>query len=293
MTAACGVWSASLTGRVRPVGRAGTAPKSTRVALLVFIALGTLAPHALAAPQAAGSAVVKADLHSAMLGSACKFDAMKFLAAPGDTSQKFVYGDSRGVLHVLAPSRNGFKEEWASSGLRSAIGEVFVEDLDDDSRVDILCYTVGGRMYVLDSETYRIVWQNMDGEYSSITCMAVANVDSDPQKELLFLADGKLRVYDGKSRFEEWKSDQDYGQGSSPLDILVADVDGDGLNEICLSSGWVLDSRFFDVEWQSPDVFGNKLGAMDIDGDGILELIGESDGRTVRVFDVDLRKEKL
>ncbi|MBI4531790.1 MAG: hypothetical protein HY709_09720 [Candidatus Latescibacteria bacterium] len=228
-----------------------------------------------------------------VFGSTDEFDAIKIFTPDGGKEPKVVYGDSRGILHVVQPYRNGFKEEWASSSLRSAIGEVFVEDINDDKAQDILCYTTRGKIYIFDTSTYRIVWQNMDSEYTSISCMTVANTDNDPQKEIVFFADQRLRVYDGKNRFEELKSDQEYTGDDVPTDILVADMDGDGGNEIVLNSGSVLDARFFDVKWRSPDRFGEKLGAMDVDGDGILELIGESDGKFIRVFDVDLRKEKL
>jgi outer membrane protein assembly factor BamB len=233
------------------------------------------------------------DLRHSLFGSADEFDAIKVFSLDGGKDLKVVYGDRRGILHVLQSYRNGFKEEWASPSLRSEIGEVFVDDLDGDGKQEILCYTTKGKLYIFDTSTYRVIWQNTDSEYTSMTCMTVTNTDGDPQKEIVFFADQRLRVYDGKNRFEEWKSDQEYTGSDVPTDILIADMDGDGGNEIILNSGFVLDARFLDVKWRSPDRFGDKLGAMDIDGDGMLELIGESDGKFLRVFDVDLRREKL
>lgn len=69
-------------------------------------------------------------------------------------------------------------------------------------------------------------------------------------------------------------------------------MDGDGSEEIVLNDGFVFDARFRDLEWQSPEGFGERLGVLDIDNDGIPEVIGEFGGRYLRIFDVDLRRMK-
>jgi hypothetical protein len=69
-------------------------------------------------------------------------------------------------------------------------------------------------------------------------------------------------------------------------------VDGDGAEEIVLNDGYVFDARFRDLEWQSPESFGERLGLRDVDEDDIPEVIGEFQGRLLRIFDIDLRREK-
>ena len=59
-----------------------------------------------------------------------------------------------------------------------------------------------------------------------------------------------------------------------------------------LFDGYVFDARFHDLEWQSPESFGERLGLRDVDEDGIPEVIGEFQGRFLRIFDIDLRREK-
>ena len=119
--------------------------------------------------------------------------------------------------------------------------------------------------------------------------MTVQNVDDDPQPELIFCTDGRLIIYDGRDHFEEWRSDQD---NITATELLIADVDGDSEREIVLNDGFVFDASFHDLEWQSPSQFGDKMGILDVDNDGIVELVGEFRGRFIRIFDVDLRREK-
>ena len=104
----------------------------------------------------------------------------------------------------------------------------------------------------------------------------------------------RLYVYDSLFTFREWSTEQ----GLTGSSIIVADLDDDGILEIALNSGFVVDASFQRVEWRWPDGFGERLGYADLDGDGIPELIGEYRSvtrprRTIRVFDVDLQAENF
>ena len=48
-------------------------------------------------------------------------------------------------------------------------------------------------------------------------------------------------------------------QKDPPGKLNHADVDGDGRREIVLSDGYVFDAHFFDLEWQSPEPFGDII----------------------------------
>ena len=93
----------------------------------------------------------------------------------------------------------------------------------------------------------------------------------------------------GRDQYEQWRSDQ---TDLTAHQILIGDVDGDGEDEIVLNDGYIFDARFFDLEWQSPEPFGERMGLLDLDEDQILEVIGEFQGRYLRIFDIDLRREK-
>nr|MBC8423775.1 hypothetical protein [bacterium] len=68
-------------------------------------------------------------------------------------------------------------------------------------------------------------------------------------------------------------------------------VDGDGTPEIVLNTGQVIDSRGGDVEWED-EAFGARIELVDMDGDGIPEVLTESDGGVLKIYDIDNRREK-
>ena len=222
-------------------------------------------------------------------GSVDAFDAMTIL--PDTLEKRIAYGDHRGFLRVLKEGKEGFREEWRSRDLESAIRGVFVEDVNLDGRPEMIVYTERGMIYFFDASTYRIIWQNTDTDFESITCMTVENVDDDPQKEMIFCANSYLFIYDARNQFEEWQSDQNF-PGPEIRQIVIGDVDGDDEAEIVLNTGYVLDAQFHDMEWQASESFGERIGLLDLDDDGILEVIGEFSGHVLKIFDVDLRREK-
>ena len=222
------------------------------------------------------------------MGSLHEFDAMSSLPATAD-SARFVLGDAHGFLHVYEQQGDAFQEIWVSEFLESAVGGVFVLDVDGDELEEIIVYTESGSLHFLDVSDYRTLWSNPPAEYESLSAVAIHNIDDDDQQELLLCADGRLVVYDGRDRFEEWRSDQ---TELATVEIVVADVDGDGSDEIVLNDGFVFDAAFLDLEWQSPVAFGLRIASLDIDNDSIPEIIGEVSGNRLRIFDIDLRLEK-
>ena len=242
----------------------------------------------LAATLWVGAVYAEATTGGVDVGWPGELPAMRVLRA--DSSGVWlVYGDRRGLLHVLKRRESGYSEVWESRTLGGSIGGVFVEDVNLDGTDEIVAYTVRGDIYYFDSGTYDMIRRNMETEFRSMVCMEIENVDGDPQKELIFCADEHLYIYDAESLFEEWRSDQEL----TAQDLVAADVDGDGAMEIVLNTGFVLDARFRDVEWQAPEPFGDRLRLLDVDDDGIPEVIGESSDNTLKVFDIDLKREKL
>lgn len=225
----------------------------------------------------------------AAAGALEEFDAVRRLP-PGEAGiERLVLGDVHGFVHVYERRDPGYEEVWVSEFFEGAIGGVAITDINDDGLDEIIVYSESGRLYFLDIADYGIVWSNPPNEYERISAMLIHNVDDDDQDELILCADGRLVIYDGRDQFEEWRSDQ---SNIEATDIIVADVDGDGSEEIVLNDGFVYDARFRDLEWQSPESFGKRLGALDIDNDGIPEIIGEFGGHYLRIFDIDLRRMK-
>ena len=222
-------------------------------------------------------------------GAIDEFDTLVLLPAQEDVPTRLIIGDLRGFLHVFEQRSDAFEEVWTSGYFESAIGGLFVADINDDDLEELVVFTEKGRLHYLNLETYSTQWSNPLNEYEHITSMTVHNVDEDEQLELIFCADGRLIIYDTHHQFEEWASDL---TNLDATELLVGDVDGDGADEIVLNTGYVFDANFHDLEWQSPESFGQRRSLLDLDNDGILELIGEFNGRFIKIFDIDLRREK-
>jgi hypothetical protein len=228
-------------------------------------------------------------LRIAATGAFDEFDSAVTLPPDAEGVERFALGDIHGFVHIFERRDSGFDEVWVSDFYESGIAGLIVADINLDDLLEIVVYTEGGRFHFLDLGDYHSIWSNPPTDYEHISVMGLHNVDDDDQVELLFVADGRLVVYDGRDRFEEWRSDQD---NLTSTDLLVGDVDGDGAEEIVLNDGFVFDALYRDLEWQSPEGFGERIGLLDVDDDAIPEVVGEFKGRFLRIFDIDLRRMK-
>ena len=248
--------------------------------------------------------------------------SIRVIHGAGGEEIRIVYGDRLGQLHALRLKGRRFQEEWVSPNLRGPISEVFILDVNDDEQIEIVAYTELGEIIIFRASDYQEIWRSTSDEFKTISGMVIENVDDDPQLEMIFTAESvsdvasyqpisrvgspedqetdranqiaRLYVYDCLNLFMEWSSEQ----GLSAESIIVADLDDDGILEIALNTGFVVDAAFQRVEWRWPDGFGQKIGYADLDGDNIPELIGEywsvtRPRRTIRVFDVDLQAENF
>lgn len=204
-----------------------------------------------------------------------------------------VYGEELGFVRILTADNNGnFTETWKSPPLNSQVMGVFVDNLDNTGEAEIVAYTAEGNIFIFGYDTHEQKYKTPDGTYQGILCMLVANVDADPAKELLFITKaGKMVQFDPATKFEEWTSTETY----TSTDMVLGNVDNDRETELVLNTGEVMNLRYKSVEWKmegklvSPN---SRLFLMDVDSDGILELIIRYDQNTTRIIDVDQRREK-
>ena len=213
-----------------------------------------------------------------------------------------VYGDGRGYIRILkADNEDTFTEVWKSPPLNSPIRGLFIQDLDGDGETEIVVYTADGNIYIYGYQSHDLIYKTPEGTYQNINCMVVANLDRDPQMELLFIGvkrgsvqagsgeqAGNLIQFDTKTQFDEWTSSDLY----TATDMLIGNIDSDPEAEIILNTGEILSTRFKNVKWEIPIKFGSRLYLIDLDGDGILELVTEYGESYVRIFDIDQQREK-
>lgn len=247
---------------------------------------------------------------------------VRVIASEDGTDRRIIYGDRVGQIHAVRFKEGRFQEEWVSETLKSSVAGVFVADIDADGKLEIVGYSEFGDIVFYKADDYRVIWRSTDDQYTTISAMVVTNVDEDPQLELVFCGEAvadvsgyqpgvrgesqeemerqreaeisRLYVYDCKHLFLEWESEP----GLSARSIIVGDLDDDGILEIVLNTGFVVDATYRQVEWRFPDGFGQKIGYADVDGDGIPELIGEYESPTrprhfLRFFDVDQQTESF
>ena len=142
-------------------------------------------------------------------------------------------------------------------------------------------------MVFYDAETYDLIWENLDTPFGNISCLVAENIDGDPQDELIFIADSRLHIYDSLSKSKEWESQREF----DAREIVLGNVDDDDQLEIILNSGIVFDTRFYNVELEAEIGFGEKISLMDVNGDQIPEVIGETGNYTIRIFDLYAERE--
>jgi hypothetical protein len=196
----------------------------------------------------AGHAVTVTDV-AAFSRIADRFLLTVEVGTPGQADYRFIYSDRMGHVHVYAMDGDVLKMTWEVTTLGSRATAVIVSDLYGDGKLKLLISSSAGRVLIYDLATYELDWENQQLRYNRIDHMATAQLDGDRQLEVVVLAD-------------------------------------DPQMEIVLNSGIIVDSRFFNIQFQTDQIFGDRLALADLTGDGYPEVIGEFNDRSLRVFDV-------
>lgn len=221
-------------------------------------------------------------------GSLDEFDNLIVHRSAATDRTRLFLGDVHGFLHVYERLGDAFEETWISEYYEGRIGGMVFTDINSDGLDEIVLYTESGRLYYIDLEDYTTIWENPQDEYESIRSMHVHNADDDAGEELILVADDRLVIYDGRLHFEQWRSEEHI----EATDIVIGDVDGDDDAEIVLNDGHIYDIRHLRLEWKYNQSLGVRMGLLDLDNDGIVEVIGEFGDRHLRIFDVDERRMK-
>ena len=257
-----------------------------RRAAHIAVLLSTLLVATAAA--AGGPHPLPYDQYRAAMHMADRMDHVTAIDSREDDAGPYLaVGDRFGLVRIYHLTGDGSDEVWVSKQLDGIVREVISPDLDRDGRDELVAWTTAGRVYVWSAHDLKLRYESLPNDFTQITCLTAANVDDDPQWEIVVNADKHLYYLDGESFNREWTGLREY----EATRMRVGDVDGDRQPELVLSSGQVVDSRTGDVEWED-QVFGSRLSLVDIDGDGIPEVITESDALPLKIFDVDHRQEK-
>jgi hypothetical protein len=206
----------------------------------------------------------------------------------GEEGMLFAIGERFGTVQVGKMDAQGVTRIWKSIQLSGIPDEVITADLDGDGLADsILCRTGNGKVYVWAMDGYALMWESLPGEYKTVTCFTTANMDDEGANEIVMVADNRIVYVDGVTFTKNFTSINEY----PATQVRCGDVDGDGRVEIVLNTGQVVDSVSGDIEWEDEPFFG-KIELLDIDGDGMPEILTENPGNgPLKVFDADYRSE--
>lgn len=206
----------------------------------------------------------------------------------GEAGMFVAVAERFGNVMVFKADGKGVRTVWKSDQLAGIPEEVVVADLTGDGLDDaLLCRTAAARVYVWKLEDFSELWESLSGEYSSITCFTVANVDEDPAAEIVMVADNHLVYVDTATFSKQFTSITEY----TATMVRCGDVDADGTAEIVLNTGKVVDARSGEVEWEDETFFG-RIELVDLDGNGTVDVLTEAPaGGPLKVFDVGGRRE--
>lgn len=215
------------------------------------------------------------------------FRLMHTLPGKSEGMEQLIIADPYGYVNILAPSDKGFKRVWKSFHLGAPVINMFIHDLGQDGNLKLIVHTKD-RLFLFDATSHELLWESVEANFTGISAMAVGQFDSsDPQHEFLILAESTLYIYDGVRFNREWVGTQPF----EAQEMVVGNVDGDEEEEVVFNTGYVFGALSHSIKWQTEN-FGTHLGLIDVDGDGILEVIGESTGGKLYIFDIDKRQEK-
>lgn len=252
-------------------------------ALVFAVWMAGGAPASIALPHAGGGTPAR-EAEILVLSGRYPSLVPYHVAGEGDRFA-FVFASSQGTIHHVRSDAAGLREDWRSFPI-GPVSRLFVDDLDQDGRAEIVALSTESIVYVWDSVSYDLVWESRRELLGVVSTMTIANVDSDDPLELVLAAGNRIVVYDGG----EFAREREGRDRIAPNAILVGDVDGDGRDEVVTNDGFVFDARTLTIEWIDARGFGYPMSLFDLNGDGRPEVVGEVGG-ALRFWDLRSRRE--
>ena len=210
-------------------------------------------------------------------------------------------GYAEGVIHIFN-ARTKVMEYQGKLGITDWMGvrSVKIGDVDDDGKSEFVVTTgniYDGVIRVYDGAAHTLKQQSASYNGNFFSALAIGDVDGDGKTEIV-AGQGRehtgatgvyLIVFDGATLQEKWRSVDLGSSWGGVYDIKLADLDGNGHQDIIAS---IPDSsRLIVYDGVNHDLKqmiahpARALAVADVDGDGALELLaGRPDGK-IDVFD--------
>jgi len=267
--------------------------KSGILSCMIFVLLLMFSAVTQSAVSTSGKVdLLEQDWAFSVLGTGIGISGFNHVDIDGDGVRELVLGGSTyttNYWHALQfdPSSSEYKSVWTSDHY-SYNGYILSIKVTNDKKY-ILVGRSDGVVEVFNSQGPNLLTRlNVSASSAAILDIEIDDIDNDGKEEWLFLTRNYLYVY-SPSNF----SIETLLLAYDSTDVAVGDVDGDGRNEVVLSSGHVFEvgKQGVVAEWGFPLGFGEKIALADIDDDGKDEVVGEN-YYSLSTFDVELGATK-
>ncbi|WP_156896923.1 FG-GAP repeat domain-containing protein [Ferrimonas kyonanensis] len=208
----------------------------------------------------------------------------------GDERNELLITGTNRLMSILTHTEQGYKQSWAYPFELDGVKDgdslaVRVHDINGDGRTDIIALTSTGLYQITDlTQPARLLLSL--GDFSAVD-FAIADNDADGDMELLLLGAHGVQIRDLSSG--ELQTEFPV-QWSTQSRLNYGNIDDDPQLELVLVNGTVYDSLDGSLQWQHTAEFGYYTLVADVDGDGRDEIIASPRGRSVQVFDAELKQ---
>ncbi len=244
------------------------------VVLVALLALSLVTPLA--------TAVVEPEV----LRSGCgRFQSLHVGDVDGDGNTEILFGTYEGYIVQLQYRAGDFTVEWESPQHSERAWGLAVGDCDDDGDLELVVGDGEGDLFVYDAASHDLEWKRSGQMVRDAHGIVIADLEGDGANEVV-VGTG-YKTDQGWGTLYIWAGD---GSGDGPLrtfgpydsrlrGIVVADLDGDGANEMVFGSGVnlgdiegqgyvrVVDAVTGELEWESADIGGDAQGLVVFDTD--------------------------
>ncbi|GFE61942.1 FG-GAP-like repeat-containing protein [Geobacter sp. AOG2] len=187
---------------------------------------------------------------------------------------------------VRKNASGGYDQVWRSPLYGVTIARILLADMNGDGKDDVVVAMADGTVHIYDGPTLQEI--RTLHIITSLSDIAVADLDGDGAREIAASNGSGVYVYDGQTGAVKWSVAS--GGGTS---IAVGNVDADAAPEIVTTTyggkGYVLNGQTGAVKWSYANSFGSKVRLADLDGDGMQEIVGASSWYKITIFDADLQ----
>jgi len=251
-----------------------------------------------------GSEVIDGDANPATIG-VFKTVAQAFNYA----SPALADLDNDGRLDIVMVTSDGLINAWKGTGANlpgfpvnmfaGASGSASIGDIDGDGQLEICVVSAGGKLWVVNPNGtsqagFPITGLTTSGNSKSST-PALADMDGDGLRDIVInTQNGLVRVYKGTGALiPAWTNVRySYASAASESSPIVADIDGDGQNEV-LIGGEDANLYAFDNDGSLMAGFPIRLNGeirgtplvWDMDHDGLTEILVAGWDKNVYLWD--------